>query len=196
MEESLCDCGKARDPKIKSDVPVCQECWNLQTKMFAEFKKNKTTFEPSIDKIIDYLYLGNEDAAINKQILQEKDISRIVIAGSFLEKKFPGEMEYLELDVNDATSDDIKKYFIPAYQFIDKARKEGKTILVHCAAGVSRSAAIVTSYLMIANKWGFEQAYQFVKNKRSIVCVNSGFKKQLEEFERELKEGIYSNLLK
>ena len=36
---------------------------------------------------------------------------------------------------------------------------------------------------MYENKWKFEEAFKFVKSKRSIICPNSGFISQLLDLE-------------
>jgi protein-tyrosine phosphatase len=43
---------------------------------------------------------------------------------------------------------DISKHFEEAYQFIDEQVQLGKNVLVHCHAGVSRSAALLAAYLI------------------------------------------------
>jgi atypical dual specificity phosphatase len=57
-------------------------------------------------------------------------------------------------------------------------------VLVHCLAGVSRSATIVIAYLLATTAMTAEEATEFVRSKRSIVRPNYGFTKQLEQYER------------
>ena len=57
--------------------------------------------------------------------------------------------------------------------------KEGRNILIHCAAGVSRSASFTIAYLMKKNKMKYEDAYALVKEKRKIIRPNSYFTQQL-----------------
>ena len=52
---------------------------------------------------------------------------------------------------------------------------EKKTMLVHCGAGVSRSATVVIAYLMVKEQIGVEEAMAKVKAKRKCVDPNSGF---------------------
>lgn len=56
-------------------------------------------------------------------------------------------------------------------------------VLVHCAAGISRSASIVIAYLMITENFGHLQAREEVKRCRSRAHPNQGFLKQLEFFD-------------
>ena len=49
------------------------------------------------------------------------------------------------------------------------------SVLVHCAAGVSRSASIVIAYLMRIKGWTYAEAFSYVKSKRFVICPNSGF---------------------
>jgi protein-tyrosine phosphatase len=71
--------------------------------------------------------------------------------------------------------------------------QQGK-ILVHCLAGVSRSATIVIAYLMKTQNLPFEQAYEVVRQKREFANPNQGFRKQLEEFYK--KTVLKSNVAK
>ncbi|RUS78626.1 hypothetical protein EGW08_013596, partial [Elysia chlorotica] len=49
--------------------------------------------------------------------------------------------------------------------------------------GISRSASTVMAFLMKDRRWSVEEAYKFVKSKRSIVKPNEGFKAQLHMYE-------------
>lgn len=58
---------------------------------------------------------------------------------------------------------------------------------MHCGAGVSRSAAFVIAYLMKMQRLTFHEALNYCRKKRSVVCPNLGFEKQLKLYERSLK---------
>jgi hypothetical protein len=47
--------------------------------------------------------------------------------------------------------------------------------LVHCGAGVSRSACLVMMYLMRSKRWSAQQARVHCIAARSLVCPNDGF---------------------
>jgi protein-tyrosine phosphatase len=69
--------------------------------------------------------------------------------------------------------------------FIHKSLQAGDGgVLVHCAAGVSRSATIVAAYLMVAYQIGAAEATLRVHQARPCVCPNLGFLRQLLRFER------------
>ena len=42
-------------------------------------------------------------------------------------------------------------------------------VLVHCMAGVSRSATLVIAYLMKSRNVSFNEAFAIVKSKRKLV---------------------------
>jgi dual specificity MAP kinase phosphatase len=48
-------------------------------------------------------------------------------------------------------------------------------VLVHCGAGVSRSACMVMMYLMRSKMWSAQQARDHCIAARSLVCPNDGF---------------------
>jgi len=57
------------------------------------------------------------------------------------------------IPVSDSPIENISQYFNETNQFIDEALKiENNNVLVHCHAGVSRSATICIAYLMYKMK--------------------------------------------
>lgn len=51
------------------------------------------------------------------------------------------------LDIEDKPNSPLNKHFDETFEFIDKNLKEGN-VLVHCQAGVSRSASVVIAYII------------------------------------------------
>lgn len=62
-------------------------------------------------------------------------------------------------------------------------RENRGKVLVHCHAGISRSATICMAYLMATRKLRMEEAYEFVKTRRRVVSPNFNFMGQLLNFE-------------
>lgn len=67
-----------------------------------------------------------------------------------------------------------------ALRFINEGRKNGENVLVHCAAGISRSSTIVVAYMMAKYGIEFDEAVQRVRSKRGCICPNTGFESQLK----------------
>ncbi|MBN3287429.1 DUS26 phosphatase, partial [Polyodon spathula] len=61
-----------------------------------------------------------------------------------------------------------------------------RRILVHCAVGVSRSAALVLAYLMIRHNMTLVEAIKTVKEQRGII-PNRGFLRQLSGLDEVLR---------
>ena len=68
-----------------------------------------------------------------------------------------------------------------------KRRSEQTKVLLHCQAGVSRSATFMMAYLMWKNSGGFREALDFVSKKRCVVSPNGGFIGQLFLWETVLR---------
>ena len=60
--------------------------------------------------------------------------------------------------------------FEKAADVIADARRAGKNVLVHCAAGVSRSGTAVMAYLMLYEGMGWADALTYLQSSRP--CVN------------------------
>ena len=142
-----------------------------------------------IDEIIDNLYLGNLTSAENIPKLKELGIKKVlsVLDGFWPEYKESDNITQKRINLNDFEQENVIKYFGECFKFIQGEDK----ILVHCAAGASRSATIVIAYLMWSQKKPYKEALEFVQHKRAIVSPNDGFLDQLQLFEKELIEKNY-----
>jgi protein-tyrosine phosphatase len=67
------------------------------------------------------------------------------------------------------------------------AKRSKGHVLVHCAMGTNRSAAICLTYIMVDSKINLIQATQLMKDKRGKLLSNRGFQMQLVKFAKERK---------
>nr|KAF6395188.1 dual specificity phosphatase 10 [Rousettus aegyptiacus] len=106
-----------------------------------------------------------------------------------------GLLSYKRLPATDSNKQNLRQYFEEAFEFIEEAHQCGKGLLIHCQAGVSRSATIVIAYLMKHTRMTMTDAYKFVKGKRPIISPNLNFMGQLLEFEEDLNNGVTPRIL-
>jgi atypical dual specificity phosphatase len=135
-------------------------------------------------QIIDKVWLGSQDAAADLEQLKQKNITHILNVAP-IPNKFPEEFEYMNVPLLDVDETPLAAVFPQCFEFIDRARGAGG-VLVHCNAGVSRSAAIVIGYCMHTLRKPFEEIYRVVKQNRPAIQPNAGFVRQLRAFEKSL----------
>jgi len=130
------------------------------------------------------LYLGSLAAVFDPPALREAHVSYIVQVldapwNPLSEKEG---FSCYKIPVMDDTAVDLLPHLEEACANIDKAMRSGKTVLVHCQQGVSRSASIVIAYLIHNRAMTYEQALELVKRKRACVKPNAGFVRTLQDW--------------
>eukprot|EP00116_Pleurobrachia_bachei_P018173 sb/3478435/ len=86
------------------------------------------------------------------------------------------------------------QYWEETHRFIRDCRDIGGKCLVHCQKGISRSGSTTIAYIMRQYDKPLDTAQTFVQERRSIVNPNVGFAKQLECYDRTLKDDGVSDV--
>lgn len=83
---------------------------------------------------------------------------------------------------------DLSSSFRPVFSAppTDSVKQSGGRVLVHCQAGISRSATICLAYLMHTQRVRLEEAFDFVKQRRQVISPNLAFMGQLLQFETDV----------
>ncbi|KAM4721995.1 uncharacterized protein WCC33_008257 [Rhinophrynus dorsalis] len=150
-----------------------------------------------LSPILPFLFLGNERDAQDLSRMVTLNIGHVLNVTTHLPLYHveSGALRYKRLPATDNSKQDLRQYFEEAFEFIEEAQQEGKGVLIHCQAGVSRSATVVIAYLMKHTLMTVGDAYKFVKGKRPIISPNLNFMGQLLEFESDLNAGVTPRIL-
>ncbi|XP_067129401.1 dual specificity protein phosphatase 1-A-like [Centruroides vittatus] len=148
--------------------------------------RGRLAMEEEPVELLPYLYLGSAHHASSKSILLHLGITGLVNVSQNCPNYFEDTFTYLSIPIEDSNNEDIAIWFNQAIGFIERFRSENGKVLVHCHAGVSRSATICMAYLMATRKLRMEEAYEYVKKKRRIVSPNFNFMGQLLSFEAQV----------
>uniref|UniRef100_A0A915PKE6 Uncharacterized protein n=1 Tax=Setaria digitata TaxID=48799 RepID=A0A915PKE6_9BILA len=132
------------------------------------------------------VYLGSQDVAHDYDILKAHNITHVINCATGVKNIFLGAIKYLTFDVLDLPWTNLEQHFDKCHEFMWDAVESGGNVLVHCNAGVSRSATIVLSYIMRYNKMTLREALEHVNAIRK-VSPNPGFVQQLLRYEMKLQ---------
>jgi len=139
-----------------------------------------------IAKIRDFLFLGSCQVSNDERLLRSYGITLVInVTLEVPVSGFHG-ISYMRVKVIDSPESEISKHFDQITERIEEERRHGGKVLVHCVAGISRSASVVLAYLMKYQHMRLVDAHAYVKARRQFVRPNWGFWKQLIEYERKL----------
>jgi atypical dual specificity phosphatase len=145
--------------------------------------------------ILPGLFLGSMESASQTMLtaLRSLRVTAVVNATRDFEAPCSHEkdgIEYARIAISDNEAAQLRPFLPGAAEFIHRHISAGHACLVHCQRGVSRSASIVMAYLMLYRGMSRDEAYIWVKRRRSVIAPNIGFWNQLVAFEEDLKRGL------
>jgi len=173
------------------------ECKQFYNELVSKGEIKDLSYNPKTDKIYSEgilitcegsakMFLGNTKVAQNLGWLKN-NIKTIVNVSEEIQNFYPDDFNYLRVSVSDSPNSKIIKYFDCANQFIHDHITNGRSVLIHCQTGDSRSVTIVLCYLIKYNKFTLKQALDTLKTKGvSNLNLNKGFQNQLMIFEKRV----------
>ncbi|GAV04209.1 hypothetical protein RvY_14521 [Ramazzottius varieornatus] len=151
----------------------------------AQMDKKTQQYFDRIHEVTDFLYLSGASGA-RRDFIRQRGFTCVINCTLEGPLSVLDNVEFISIKVDDSPYAQIGKFFDATADKIEEHRLMGGKVLVHCMAGVSRSASIVIAYLVKYGNMSLREAYMHTKKARSIIRPNPGFFKQLIEYEYRL----------
>mmetsp|Transcript_57223 Transcript_57223/g.102842 ORF Transcript_57223/g.102842 Transcript_57223/m.102842 type:complete len:442 (-) Transcript_57223:118-1443(-) len=129
-------------------------------------------------QVLDWLYLGGEQAAKSESKLQQLGVSHVLNCCGHLPFA-SGKTLNKRLHLQDVRSECLVSQLPAAFAFLDEVRRHSGCCLVHCRFGASRSVSVVLAYLVMRDGWHLLDAWHHVRHCRPAARPNRGFVEQL-----------------
>jgi len=154
-------------------------------------EKLRCNLKPDYDQgppveLAPFLYLGSAYHASRHDFLSEQRITALLNVSRRDMAPAKGLYDYKWIPVEDNHTADISSHFQEAFDFIDRVKQGGGKVLVHCEAGISRSPTICMAYLMRTRRLKLEEAFDVIRQQRTMISPNFSFMGQLLQFEAEV----------
>lgn len=139
-------------------------------------------------RVTDHLYLSNCKAANDSIMLSRHKITCIVnVTETKRRSTVPPDVVHIHIPIADTPLSPLGDHFDEVADKIHVTAAGGGRTLVHCNAGVSRSAALCMAYLLKHQGATLLEAHRWLKACRPMARPNVGFWKQLINYEISLR---------
>ena len=101
------------------------------------------------------------------------------------------DIEYLWLPVIDAFPPTLDQ-IVRGVSWIDQQLQTGRTVYIHCAVGVGRSATLLACWYIYAKGMSVAQVLRLLKLRRPQVGLTRRQVRRLQEFEAQLEQNSYA----
>lgn len=135
-------------------------------------------------QIDEHLWLGSSDVMsdVGHSFVLAYDIRLVINCAIEIEYRNEA-IPVLNIPFQDDKSQQLWPDICIASHLIEATTILGHNVYVHCAAGISRSPAVIIYHFMRTKNISFDLAYKLVKQKRNIISLNDGFINQLKSID-------------
>jgi protein-tyrosine phosphatase len=153
---------------------------------------------PNAHEIVPGIWLGNAKAASDNKWLKDKNISVVFNATKDI-PFLPLIKKQYRIPVDDnLQADEIRNMTLWSHEAVYKILQEhnkGNAILIHCYAGMQRSAALVAMYLIATKGMSWQQTIAYIQDIRPIAFrPGANFKDSIIEFYKSYHQEIVPQL--
>jgi protein-tyrosine phosphatase len=154
------------------------------------------------DEVVPGLWLGSRYAALNPDYLKQKKITAVFNCTKDIPFESAVRRQYRVPVDDNLKEEEIRNLELWSYEIVYKivaemrrANAEGGAVLVHCAAGMQRSAASVAMYLIATQRMTTDEAMRFIQSKRGIAFrPSANFEKSIRGFEASFEKEVRPQL--
>ena len=141
--------------------------------VFNKMGDKKIFIGPYPQSYNDFVEIANAgvDAILNVQTDKDLVFRQINHKEQKKECKELG-IEIVRYPIEDFNEVDLALKLKGAGDTLKELLDKGKTVYVHCTAGMGRAAATVVIYLVLYQDYTVDEAVQFIKTYRPVVCPN------------------------
>jgi dual specificity MAP kinase phosphatase len=133
-------------------------------------------FRNNADLVINNIWLGNKSSALDRNFLNSNNIKLVINCTTDInisEWYETDNINYIRLPIHDWNSESnnniLKAEIMNIIKTMNIYKKNNENILVHCFAGMQRSATVIACYLMYYYDFRPEDAILYIRNKRNIA---------------------------
>lgn len=169
--------------------------------LFILFTKKSKEGYSTIDKICNLniiqnqhqikknLWLGNYKSSTDIEFLKKNNIKLIINLSKNLDFVDLNDIQKFRIPIHDNLSQESNigmiKYFDKSYNLVDSYLKKDLGVLIHCRAGMQRSATLTALYLMKKYKISSIEAIRQIKHIRCVAFfIRPNFKSVLNYFDK------------
>jgi hypothetical protein len=152
----------------------------MKSKFSLPVTRQYVTIKPraeEISPVAEFLYLGTIAGAKSLTSQNPLNIRRILNCTD-VPYELAG-ISVTSIQMDDHLGFQILDVLPAAVTVLVEAIEAQEPILVHCQAGISRSATVVIAYLMLQHRYTYNTALQYLKTQRWNVSPNFGFELQM-----------------
>ncbi len=140
-------------------------------------------------QILPGLWIGSAADAVNARAAERRGIKLVVNCSKDIRQPPGWKPRVLRVPIDDWENDapTLLRHLPRVVRAIDAALARGDGVLVHCYAGMQRSAAVVAAYLMTKYGYTAREAMRRVKlSKPETFTPKATFRKALERWQATL----------
>lgn len=152
------------------------------------------------NEVIPRLWLGNVKSSVDEDFIRKNNITVVFNCTKNLPFSPMIPVKYRVPVDDNLEEEEIRNMALWSSEISYKMIHEymnGKTILVHCMAGMQRSAASIAFMLIAYYKLNAVDAMKYIKEKRNVAFhPRANFEKSIEYFEKQYNNEILPEIFK
>lgn|SRR3989338_1019407 len=132
------------------------------------------------DCVLKFLWQGSVKSLLDIEMMCSVDAIISIVKPKNLHS-FRTTKPHLIIPVQDG-DEELFEWFEIAFNFLDEFRRSGRSVLVHCMAGHSRSSALIIAYMMERLDFiSYEQALAALRVMRPSVILQPNYERRLQK---------------